>query len=55
METVHERSQFSAVQKHMQLVRNFLHTVISPQDALLREATQEYALTLQQESLRDAA
>ena len=55
METVHERPQFDAVQKHLQLVLNFLHTVISPHDALLREATQEYALTLKQENLRNAA
>lgn len=55
MKTVNERSQFNAAQMHMQTVQNFLHTVISPQDALLREATQVYALALKQETLPRAA
>ena len=55
MDTVHEWSQFDAVQKHLQMVRNYLHTVISPEEVLLRKAMQEYALTLQQERLRTAA
>lgn len=55
METVSERSQFDAVRQHMQMVRNYLHTVISPEEILLREAMQEYALSLQQQALPNAA
>ena len=55
METVNERSQFDAVQQHLQMVRNYLHTVISPNEALLRDAMQEYTLILQKRNLRTAA
>ncbi len=55
MKTVNERSQFDAVQKRLQLLQNFLHTVISSEDNLLQQATEEYALTLQHEALRSAA
>lgn len=55
MNTVNERSQFDAVQQHLQMVRNYLHTVISPEEILLRKAMQEYALTLRQQQLRAAA
>ena len=54
MKTVNERSQFDAVQQHLQTIRNYLHTVISPNDILLRNAMQDYALTLKRD-LRTAA
>lgn len=55
MDTVNERLQFDAVQKHLEMVRNYLHTVISPNEVLLRNAMQEYSLSLQQQKLRTAA
>ncbi len=55
MNTVNERSQFDAVQKHLQMVRNYLHTVISPEEILLRKAMQEYAISLQPRKMPTAA
>lgn len=46
MRTVNERLEFDAVQKHLQMVENYLHVVIFPEEVLLRQAMQEYALSL---------
>ena len=55
METVSERSQFDAVRKHLELLENFLHTVVSPEDDLLREAMHQYKQTLSTDRLPNAA
>lgn len=55
MNTVNERSQSDAVHEHLQIIQHYLHTVISPDDLLLRKAMQEYALTLCHEQMRTAA
>ena len=55
MNTVGERSQFDAVRKHLELLENFLHTVVSPEDELLREAMHQYEQTLSTDRLPNAA
>ena len=55
MKTAHEPSQFEAVQEHLAMLQNFLHTVVSHEDQRLREAMRQYEQTLLTERLRNAA
>lgn len=55
MKTVSERPQFDAVRKHLDLLENFLHKVVSQEDELLREAMRQYEQTLSTDRLSNAA